>query len=112
MSRSKKCRAFHANDNFALDQNYSQHAEMNFRRRGIKNEEANAVYTHADIEVDRGGGVVMLKISRNTLLKFGGTTPEGVQTDRLKNLCILMANDNTCVTGIKPRDGKYKVGRS
>jgi hypothetical protein len=112
MKHSKKSFNFYVNDNFDFDQTHSQHAAVNFRRRGIKNEEANAVYTHADIEVERGGGVVMLKISRKALLKLGGRTPEGVQTDRLKNLCLLVANDNTCVTGIKPRDGKYKIGRS
>jgi hypothetical protein len=90
----------------------SKHAKKNYQRRGVKNEAANAVYAHADICINRGRGMMMLKISKAKLQIMGGKTPEGVSTDRLKNLCLLVANDNTIVTVIRPRKGKYKVGRT
>jgi hypothetical protein len=39
---------------------------------------------------------------------MGNKTPEGVDVDRLKNTCLLLAVDNTVITAIHPRRGKYR----
>jgi hypothetical protein len=101
-----------ANDNFEVNENTSKHASKNFRRRGIENATAQAVLIHGDLFSYRGKGVTLVQISKKKILALGGKTPEGIQTDRLKNLCLLVSNDNTIVTAIRPRKGRYKVGRS
>ena len=112
MKQTKNKYAFHANDNFDVRQKSSKHASMNYQRRGVKDETIEAVMLHADLFTNRGGGKTLWQISKKKLRRMGGQTPEGVQTDRLRNLVLLVANDNTIVTAIRPRKGKYKVGRT
>jgi hypothetical protein len=101
----------HANDNANSKDIFSKHAMKNCQRRGIKGEAADAVLIHGDLVADRGNGVTLIQVSNPKLRQLGARTPEGVQTDRLKNLCLLIANDNTMVTAIRPRRGRYKIGR-
>ncbi len=101
-----------ANDNQKINDNASKHASKNFRRRGVENDTAQAVLAHGDLFSYRGKGVTLIQVSKKKILALGGKTPEGMQTDRLKNLCLLVSNDNTIVTAIRPRKGRYKIGRS
>lgn len=101
-----------ANDNAFVNQITSNHASKNFRRRGVENATAQAVLVHGDLFSYRGKGVTLIQISKKKILALGGKTPEGIQTDRLKNLCLLVSNDNNIVTAIRPRKGRYKIGRS
>lgn len=100
-----------ANDNINVRDDSSKHASKNYRRRGIQNDAANAVLIHGDITSYRGNGVTLFQISKKKLRTMGGRTPEGVQTDRLRNLFLLVSNDNIVVTALRPRRGKYKAGR-
>ena len=112
MKQTEQQCAFHANDNFDVRQKSSKHASKNYQRRGIKDEYTDAVMLHADFFANRGGGLTLWQISKKKLRRMGGQTPEGVQTDRLRNLVLLVANDNTIVTAIRPSKGKYKLRRT
>ena len=101
-----------ANDNVYAKDISSKHASKNYRRRGIKDDAANAVLIHGDLTAYRGNGVTLYQISSQKIRAIGGRTPEGVPTDHLKNLCLLVSNDNTVVTAIHPRKGRYKIGRT
>ncbi|OEJ63863.1 hypothetical protein [Magnetovibrio blakemorei] len=111
MKNSKFIAAFPANDNIDIRCASSKHASKNYRRRGVVDDAVQAILIHGDLVACRGGGVTLIQISKKKLREMGGGTPEGVQTDRLKNLCLLVANDNTIVTAVHPSKGKYKIGR-
>jgi len=100
-----------ANDNVKARVISSKHATKNCQRRGVKGDAADAVLLHGDLIADRGNGVTLIQLSNRKLCAMGGRTPEGVQTDRLKNLCLLVSSDNTVVTVIRPRQGRYKIDR-
>lgn len=102
---------FPANGNIDIRCASSTHASKNYQRRGVVDDAVQAILVYGDLIAYRGGGVTLIQISKKKLQKMGGRTPDGVQTDRLKNLCLLVSNDNMIVTAIHPRKGKYKIGR-
>lgn len=90
----------------------SKHATIRCQQRGLRPQDIRAISRHADICIPRGNGVELVRISKSKLSKMGKKTPEGVTVDRLKNTCLLLAVDNTVITAIHPRRGKYKRGRT
>lgn len=86
----------------------SKHAAIRCQQRGLRPQDIRAISGHADICIPRGNGVELVRISKSKLNKMGNKTPEGVDVDRLKNTCLLLAVDNTVITAIHPRRGKYR----
>jgi hypothetical protein len=58
---------------------------------------------HFDMERYRGDGYTVIWISRKKLDRFGPTTPEGVSTDRLHGLFVLLSPDQVLVTVFRNR---------
>jgi hypothetical protein len=90
----------------------SKHAAIRCQQRGLRPQDIKAISRHADICIPRGNGVELVRISKIKLSKMGNRTPEGVAVDRLKNTCLLLAVDNTVITVIHPKKGKYRRGRT
>ncbi len=102
-------------ENWSLQQGelqLSKHATARCQQRGLRPQDVMAIGRHADICIPRGNGVELVRISRTKLSKMGNRTPEGVSVERLKNTCLLLAVDNTVITAIHPRRGKYRRGRT
>jgi hypothetical protein len=85
---------------------FSCHATVRAQQRGISNAQRSAVATHGDMEIHRGSDCYAIWISKETLRRLGGMTPEGVPTDRLKGLTIVQSEDSTLVTTFRSDCGK------
>lgn len=83
--------------------NVSLHARTRNQQRGITVGQIEAVEKYADRAARRGRGTASLWISRRKLRQFGPTTPEGISTDRLHGLIVLLGADRTCVTAFRNR---------
>lgn len=81
----------------------SRHSLARARQRGITSPQIDAVERHADIERRRGGRCIAIWISKKKLQHFGPATPEGVSTDRLHGLVVLLSEDQVRVTVIRNR---------
>ncbi len=86
----------------------SEHAAVRCQQRGLRPQDLKTISRHADVFIPRGNGAELVRISKTKLGKMGNRTPEGVAVDRLKNTCLLLSIDNTIITVIHPRKGKYK----
>jgi hypothetical protein len=89
----------------------SKHASIRCQQRGLRPQDVRAITLHSDISIPRGSGVELVRISKTKLSRMGNRTPEGVAVDRLKNTCLLLAVDNTVITAIHLRRGKYRRGK-
>jgi hypothetical protein len=69
--------------------------------RGMRDE-----FSRGREEIRRGGDCYAIWISKKTLRRLGPLTPEGVPTDRLKDLTILQGDDDTLVTTFRSERGK------
>lgn len=78
--------------------NLSRHASERARQRGATQAQINAVVLYADQCTCRGGKAELIWISEEALAGLGPRTPEGVDVDRLRTLCLLVANDETVIT--------------
>jgi hypothetical protein len=78
------------------------------RHRGMTNALLEAVINYGDRWVRRGRGVEAIWISDEKIRTLGPVTPEGVDVDRLKNLYVLVANDETVVTVVRSRKRIYR----
>lgn len=79
----------------------SEHARVRARQRGVLDAHIDAVVRHADRSRNGRDGVEMLWISEQLLTTFGARTPEGVDTDRLKNFYVLMGTSGCVVTNYR-----------
>ena len=84
----------------------SRHATIRAQQRGITHEQIDAVARYADKEALRGDGCLAIWISKKELRRLGPCTPEGVSTDRLRGLTILVGEDRTCVTAFRNQTSK------
>lgn len=79
----------------------SKHAHKRASQRGINIAQIDAVLNYADRVAHRGGGTQYIWISRPMIRRLGPKTPEGIDTDRLRNVHILIASDGTVVTVLR-----------
>lgn len=96
--------------------NLTQHAEIRSQQRGVPQHLIHAVITHADFEAYVGKGCVALSISRQRLSDPEMAATLGAARDRLKDLCLVVANDTgEVVTVLKAMPGGrgrvYRRGR-
>lgn len=84
----------------------SRHSAIRARQRGIACAQIEAVERYADVETPRGGGCVSIWISRKMLQELGPSTPEGIATDRLQGLIVLVGNNQACVTVLRSQRTK------
>mgnify|MGYP001257184411 CR=1 FL=1 len=76
----------------------SSHGQVRCQQRGARKADLQAIFKHADQSFPRGSGAKAISITNKKLKRMGGRTPEGVQTDRLRNLTILVSEDHTVIT--------------
>jgi hypothetical protein len=86
----------------------SLHACRRAQQRGITTAQLLAVTTYGDMEVHRGGNCYAVWISKRALQRLGPSTPEGVPTDRLKDLTILEGADALVTAFRNARRNTYR----
>lgn len=72
----------------------TRHAQNRMRQRGVTNNTLEAVLIHSDKKRYRGDGKWGLFVSKKKIRGMGPRTPEGVDTDRLKNIVVLVSKDS------------------
>jgi hypothetical protein len=82
---------------------FSRHATTRAQQRGIAFTHVDAVIRYFDMERFRGDGCTAIWISRKELDRLGPTTPEGVSTDKLQGLFVLLSPDQAAVTVFRNR---------
>jgi uncharacterized protein YcbX len=82
----------------------SRHAAERMYQRGATERQIAAVMRHADRSARRGNGTEIIWMSSKALARLGPRTPEGVDVDRVRNLRVLVADDETVVTIVKSRN--------
>lgn len=82
---------------------FSRHATTRAQQRGIASAQVDAVMRYFDMERYRGDGRTAIWISPKELDRLGPTTPEGVSTDKLNGLFVLLSPDQVCVTVFRNR---------
>lgn len=85
---------------------FTKHSIIRAQQRGVRPELIHAVGKYADRKVWRGSGCVSIWISKAKLKRLGPNTPEGISTDRLKGLIVLLSHDQACVTVIRNQRAK------
>lgn len=68
----------------------TRHSEIRCQQRGVPDKVLTAHLNNADLEIPRGSGCTLLMMSKIRISELGPRTPEGVSTDRLGNLGVLM----------------------
>jgi Domain of unknown function (DUF4258) len=87
----------------------SKHAGARARQRGIDFAQIEAVLSYADRIAHRGGGTEYIWISKSMLNRLGAKTPEGVDTDRLKNVHVLIGSDGGIITVLRAHGRRCRI---
>ena len=87
----------------------TKHASNRCQHRGFNNARLFAVIKYADRKVHRGRNLQAIWISASRIRQLGPRTPEGVSTDRLKDVCVLrVRGSGEIVTIFRSPKNKYR----